>query len=59
MVVPVPLKLPVQLHDEPLQPDAVKVMVVPTQAVDWLTLNDGVVEGATAMIPLTLLEYSL
>ena len=53
--MPVPLKLPVQLHDEPLQPDAVNVTVVPTQAVVALTLNDGV-EGAAVTVPLTLLE---
>ena len=57
-VVPVPLKLPVQSHPDPLQPDAVNVTVVPTQAVDGLTLNDGA-EGVLAMVtdtPLLLLS---
>ena len=49
MVVPVPLKLPVQSHPDPLHPEAVNVTVVPTQAVDGLTLNDGA-EGAAVMV---------
>jgi hypothetical protein len=56
-VVPVPLKEPVQVHDEPLQPEAVKVSVVPTHfGPFWL--NEGV-EGVETIVPLTLLVYPL